>query len=60
MSKSAAIVFARNKVEGEWTWGEHKLPRCIAIATNVGIDFSCNGTWVVHILVYRTLQLDLV
>ena len=26
VSKNAAMVFAMNKVEGEWMWGEHKLP----------------------------------
>ena len=26
MSKSVVVVFKKNSVEGEWKWGEHKLP----------------------------------
>ena len=42
MSKSAAMVFARNKTEGESLWGEHKLPR-VCSYSYLGIDFTCNG-----------------
>ena len=27
MSKSAAVIFARELVEGSWNWGEQALPR---------------------------------
>ena len=27
VSKSAVMVFTRNQEEGEWMWGEHRLPR---------------------------------
>ena len=37
MSKSAVMVFAKDKVEGEWMWGEHKLSRCVAIALSLHI-----------------------
>ena len=34
VSKSAVMVFARNQEEGEWMWGEHRLPRvCVVIDT---------------------------
>ena len=26
LSKSAVMVIARNQGEGEWMWGEHRLP----------------------------------
>ena len=48
VSKSAAMVFARNKVEGEWLWGEHKLPR-VCSYSYLGIDFACNGAWDIHV-----------
>ena len=27
LSKSAVMVFAKDIVDGSWSWGEHKLPR---------------------------------
>ena len=37
-SKSALMVFARNQKEGEWVWGEHRLPR-VCSYSHLGIDF---------------------
>ena len=48
VSKSAVMVFARNKVEGKWMWGEHKLPR-VCSYSYLGIDFACNGAWDIHV-----------
>ena len=42
------MVFSRNPVEGEWIWGEHVLHR-ISNYTYLGIEFACNGAWVMHI-----------
>ena len=33
VSKSAAMVFAKNKVEGEWVWEDINLLVCVVIAT---------------------------
>ena len=41
MSKSAVMVFS---VEGEWKWGEHKLPN----VSNYSY-FASNGAWDVHL-----------
>ena len=36
------MVFARNQEEGEWMWGEHRLPRvCSYRYMYLGIDFAC-------------------
>ena len=48
VSKSAAIVFARNQEEGEWMWGEHRLYR-VCSYRYLGIDFACNGAWDAHV-----------
>ena len=48
VSKSAVMVFARNQEEGEWMWGEHRLPR-VCSYRYLGIDFVCNGAWDVHV-----------
>ena len=48
VSKSAVMVFARNQEEGEWMWGEHRLPR-VCSYRYLGIDFACNGAWDVHV-----------
>ena len=36
------MVVARIKREGEWLWGEHKLPRMCSYSY-LGIDLACNG-----------------
>ena len=38
------MVFATNKVGGEWIWGEHKPPR-VCSYSYLGIDFACNRAW---------------
>ena len=38
------MVFSKDRVEGRWKWGEHKLPKGY-----LGIDFASNGAWDVHI-----------
>ena len=48
VSKSAVMVFARNQEEGEWMWGEHRLPR-VCSYRYLGIDFACNGAWDVYV-----------
>ena len=42
VKKNAVMVFARNKVEGEWMWGEHRLLR-VCSYSYLGIEFACNG-----------------
>ena len=48
VSKSAVMVFAKNKVEGEWLWGEQKL-YIVCSYSYLGIDFACNGAWNIHV-----------
>ena len=48
VSKSAVMVFAKDAVDGSWSWGEHKLPT-VSKYTYLGIDFQCNGAWDMHI-----------
>ena len=38
--KSAVMVFSKDAVNGCWRWGEHSY---------LGIDFSSNGAWDMHI-----------
>ena len=40
MIKSAVMVFSKDAVNGCWRWGEHSY---------LGIDFSSNGAWDMHI-----------
>ena len=42
------MMFARNKVEGEWLWGEHKFPM-VCSYSYLGVDFACNGAWDIHV-----------
>ena len=42
------MVFARNLEEGEWMWGEHRLPR-VCSYRYLGIDFACNGARDAHV-----------
>ena len=44
MIKVMVMVFARNWKEGEWIWGEHRLPR-VCSYRYLGIVFTCNGAW---------------
>ena len=46
--KSAVMVFSRDMVEGDWMWGEHRLPN-VSSYTYLGVDFSSNGAWDLHI-----------
>ena len=48
VNKSAVMVFSRNIVNGDWMWGERKLPN-VSSYTYLGIDFSYNGAWDLHI-----------
>ena len=41
-------VFSKNTVKGVWVWGKHKLPN-VSSYSYLGIDFSCDGAWDVHI-----------
>ena len=50
MSKSAAMVSAKNKIEGEWVWGEHKIPR-VCSYSYLDIDFVYNGAWDIRSLI---------
>ena len=47
MIKSAVMVFSKDAVNGCWKWGEHSLPKVFFIY--IGIDFSSNGAWDMHI-----------
>ena len=46
--KSAVMVFSKDRVEGRWKWGEHELPK-VSSYCYLGIDFTSNGAWDVHI-----------
>ena len=47
MSKSAVMVFSKDRVEGRWKWGEHELPK-VSSYRYLGIDFASNGARDVH------------
>ena len=47
MIKSAAMVFSKDAVNGCWKWGEHSLSK--VSYSYLGIDFSSNGAWDMHI-----------
>ena len=42
------MVFARNTIDREWMWGEHRLPM-VRSYNYLGIEFACTGAWDVHI-----------
>ena len=46
--KSTVMVFSKDTVNGCWKWGEHSLPR-VSSYSYLGIDFSSNGAWDMHI-----------
>ena len=46
--KSAVMVFSKDAVNGCWKWGEHSLPK-VSSYSYLGIDFSSNGAWDMHI-----------
>ena len=48
VSKSAVMVFSRSTIKGDWVWGNHKLPN-VSSYTYLGIEFSNNGAWDLHI-----------
>ena len=48
MSKGVVIVYARNKVDGEWMWGGHRLLRMCSY-TYLRIEFSYNEAWDMHV-----------
>ena len=48
MSKNAAMVFSKDAVNGCWKWGEYNLP-IVSSYSYLGIDFSRNGAWGIHI-----------
>ena len=48
MSKSAEMVFSKDAVNGCWKWGEYSLP-IVSSYSYLGIDFSTNGAWDMHI-----------
>ena len=49
MSKSAVMVFSKDIVNGCWKWGEYGLPISLSSYSYLGIDFSRNGAWDMHI-----------
>ena len=49
MSKSAVMVFSKDAVNGCWKWGEYSLPIVSSYTSYLGIDFSRNGAWDMHI-----------
>ena len=51
MSKSAVMVFSKDAVNGCWKWGEYIYPPNIIflLYSHLGIDFSSNGSWDMHI-----------
>ena len=46
--KSVVMVFSKDAVNGCWKWGEHSLPK-VSSYSYLGIDFSSNGAWDMHI-----------
>ena len=48
VSKSAVMVFSKDAVNGCWKWGEYSLP-IVSSYSYLGIDFSRNGAWDLHI-----------
>ena len=48
MIKSAVMVFSKDAVNGCWKWGEYSLPK-VSSYSYLGIDFSSNGAWDMHI-----------
>ena len=46
--KSAVMVFSKDAINGCWKWGEHSLPK-VSSYSYLGIDFSSNGAWDMHI-----------
>ena len=48
VSKSAVMVFSKDAVNGCWKWGEYSLP-IVSSYSYLGIDFSRNGAWDMHI-----------
>ena len=46
--KSAVMVFSKDAVNGCWKWGEYSLPK-VSSYSYLGIDFSSNGAWDMHI-----------
>ena len=47
-TKSAVMVFSKDAVNGCWKWGEYSLPK-VSSYSYLGIDFSSNGAWDMHI-----------
>ena len=45
--KSAVMVFSKDAVNGFWKWDEYSLPK--VSYSYLGIDFSSNGAWDMHI-----------
>ena len=54
MIKSAVMVFSKDAVNGCWKWGELSLPK-VSSYSYLGIDFSSNGAWDMHIKKLLTL-----
>ena len=48
VNKSVVLVFGKDKVKGNWNWGDHVLP-IVSNYTYLGVDFSYNGAWDTHI-----------
>ena len=46
--KSAVMVFSKDTVNGCWKWGKYSLPK-VSSFSYLGIDFSSNGAWDMHI-----------
>ena len=49
--KSAVMVFSKDAVNGCWKWGEYSLSKIYSYSY-LGIDFSSNGAWDMHIKNY--------
>ena len=54
VSKNAVMVFSKDTVNGCWKWGEYSLP-IVSSYSYLGIDFSRNGAWDMHIRKLLTL-----
>ena len=55
LMKSAVMVFSKDAVSSCWKWGEYSLP-IVSSYSYLGIDFSSNGAWAMHMRIRKLLD----